>query len=45
MRPNVSVEESEQYECPACGKRVESPESVECECGATLRNLTNSRDL
>jgi hypothetical protein len=39
------VDESEQFECPACGKRVESPSDRECECGETLRNLTNSRDL
>jgi len=45
MRPSITVPESEQYECPSCGTRVESPDDRECDCGATLRNLTNSRDL
>jgi hypothetical protein len=45
MRPNVPVDESAQYECPACGKRVESPDDRECECGELLRDLANSRDL
>ncbi|MFB6151589.1 MAG: hypothetical protein ABEJ40_07270 [Haloarculaceae archaeon] len=45
MRPNVDVPESNQYECPSCGRRVESPDDRRCECGAMLRALSNSRDL
>jgi hypothetical protein len=45
MRPSVDVPSSEQYECPDCGRRVESPDGRECECGGILRDLTNSRDL
>jgi len=45
MRPEVEIPESEQYECPSCGSRVESPKTRVCDCGETLRDLTNSRDL
>jgi len=45
MRPSVTVPESEQYECPRCGNRVESPDDRWCECGGLLRSLSNSRDL
>lgn len=46
MRPSVTIPESDQYECVACGTRVEAPEGRACpECDGTLRNLAHSRDL
>ncbi|WP_143117763.1 rubrerythrin-like domain-containing protein [Halomicrobium zhouii] len=46
MRPNTSVPESSQYECPSCGARASDPDDRTCsDCGTSMRYLGHSRDL
>lgn len=46
MRPTVEVEGAREYECLACGARVENPSGGVCrDCGSTLRSLGRERDL
>lgn len=46
MRPRVSEETTELYECFSCGERVSDTESQLCDsCGGQLLHLGRSRDL
>jgi rubrerythrin len=46
MRPTPTVPDSDQYECIACGARVEGPDGRACpSCDGNLRDLSLSRDL
>ncbi|MFC6722808.1 rubrerythrin-like domain-containing protein [Halobacteriaceae bacterium SHR40] len=46
MRPHVTEQQTELYECFSCGERVSEPETQLCTaCGGELLNLGRSRDL
>ncbi|NHN47617.1 rubrerythrin-like domain-containing protein [Halostella sp. JP-L12] len=46
MRPEITTEGIEAYECLTCGARTTGVDSRECsDCGGTLRHLGKARDL